>query len=121
MSQRALENRVAIITGASRGMGLEISKRYLVAGASVVICARTAGVLDEARLSLEALAGPGQTVLAVPADVSRVEDVVGLVDIALGRLGRIDILVNNAGVYGPKGAIEEIDWREWRRALEINL
>jgi NAD(P)-dependent dehydrogenase (short-subunit alcohol dehydrogenase family) len=60
-------------------------------------------------------------VLGDVADVSRLEDVERLVELALKGLGDVTILVSNAGVYGPKGAIEEIDWPQWTRAVEINL
>jgi NAD(P)-dependent dehydrogenase (short-subunit alcohol dehydrogenase family) len=60
-------------------------------------------------------------VLARTADVSDQEEVGTLVRDALGRFPELTILVNNAGVYGPKGAIEEIDWDQWTRAVEANL
>jgi NAD(P)-dependent dehydrogenase (short-subunit alcohol dehydrogenase family) len=58
---------------------------------------------------------------AEAGDVSKADDAGRLVDRALGAFPRLDILVNNAGVYGPKGRIEEVDWQEWVRAMEINL
>ena len=67
------------------------------------------------------MAAPGQTVVAKAADVARQDDVAALVDGTIGQFGRLDILVNNAGVYGPKGAIDEVDWLEWVKAIEINL
>jgi NAD(P)-dependent dehydrogenase (short-subunit alcohol dehydrogenase family) len=118
---RALENRYAIITGASIGLGFEIAKRYLEAGASLMICARDEMVLDEAALALRPLAGTGQSVLAMPADISKSGDVTALVGAALREFGRLDILVNNAGIVGPCGTIEDVDLQEWFRAIEINL
>jgi NAD(P)-dependent dehydrogenase (short-subunit alcohol dehydrogenase family) len=118
---RILENRYAIITGASVGLGFEIAKKYLEAGASLMICARNEMLLDKAALALRPLAGTGQSVLALPADISKLEDVTALVDGALREFGRLDVLVNNAGVAGPCGAIENIDLKEWFRAIEINL
>jgi NAD(P)-dependent dehydrogenase (short-subunit alcohol dehydrogenase family) len=118
---RLLENRSAIITGASRGLGLEIARKYVEAGASVLLCARDAQLLAQAASGLRQLSGPGQTVVALAADVSRPPDVATLVHEALTRFGHLDVLVNNAGVAGPAGPIESVDWDEWLRALEINL
>jgi NAD(P)-dependent dehydrogenase (short-subunit alcohol dehydrogenase family) len=116
-----LENRCAIITGASLGLGFEIAKKYLEAGASLMLCARNAMQLDKAALELRELAGSGQSVLALPADVSKPKEVAALVEQALGKFGRVDIVVNNAGIAGPCGAIETVDWEEWTRTVEINL
>jgi len=118
---RVLENRYAIITGASMGLGFEIAKKYLEAGASLMICARNEMLLDRAAQALRALAGTGQSVLAMPADISKVGDVTALVGAALREFDHLDVLVNNAGVIGPCGAIESIDLNEWFRAIEINL
>jgi NAD(P)-dependent dehydrogenase (short-subunit alcohol dehydrogenase family) len=118
---RTLENRYAIITGASVGLGFEIAKKYLEAGASLMICARNEILLDKAAVALRLLAGAGQSVLALPADISNLGDVTALVGAALREFGRVDVLVNNAGVVGPCGAIENIDLKEWLRAIEINL
>jgi NAD(P)-dependent dehydrogenase (short-subunit alcohol dehydrogenase family) len=118
---KVLENRYAIITGASMGLGFEIAKKYLEAGASLMICARDEMLLDEAALTLRSLAGTGQAVLALSSDISKPGDVTALVGAALKEFGRLDVLVNNAGVVGPCGAIEDTDLQEWFRALEINL
>jgi NAD(P)-dependent dehydrogenase (short-subunit alcohol dehydrogenase family) len=118
---RVLENRYAIITGASMGLGFEIAKKYLEAGASLMICARNEMLLDKAALALRPLAGTGQSLLALPADISKLADVTALVGAALREFGHLDVLVNNAGVAGPCGAIENVDLKEWFRAIEINL
>jgi NAD(P)-dependent dehydrogenase (short-subunit alcohol dehydrogenase family) len=118
---RALETRCAIITGASVGLGFEIARKYLAAGASLMICARNEMLLDKAALALRPLAGTGQSVLALPADISKPGDVTAVVGAALREFGRLDVLVNNAGIVGPCGAIENIDLQEWFRAIEINL
>jgi NAD(P)-dependent dehydrogenase (short-subunit alcohol dehydrogenase family) len=118
---RVLERRFAIITGASIGLGFEIAKRYLEAGASIMICGRDEIQLHEAVLQLKSLAAAGQAVHAMPADVSKEQDVQAFVDAALKAFGRLDILVNNAGVAGPIGTVETVDWEEWRRSIDINL
>jgi NAD(P)-dependent dehydrogenase (short-subunit alcohol dehydrogenase family) len=118
---RALEGRTALITGANQGLGLAISRAYVEAGASVLMCARDAAVLEQARVEVAALASPGQQVLAQPADVSRTEDVARLAHAILDTFPHVHILVNNAGVYGPIGSIEDVDWNAWVQAVEINL
>jgi NAD(P)-dependent dehydrogenase (short-subunit alcohol dehydrogenase family) len=103
------------------GLGFEIAKKYLEAGASLMICARNEMLLDKAALALRPLAGTGQSLLALPADISKLADVTALVGAALREFGHLDVLVNNAGVAGPCGAIENVDLKEWFRAIEINL
>jgi NAD(P)-dependent dehydrogenase (short-subunit alcohol dehydrogenase family) len=117
----SLAGRNAIITGANQGLGLAIARAYVKAGASVLMCAREAVLLEAARLEVAALAGNGQRVLAQPADVSNQADVKRLVGTACREFNQVHILVNNAGVYGPKGLIEDVDWQEWIKAVEINL
>ena len=116
-----LEKRCALVTGASQGLGLEVARRYLGAGANLAICARDAQLLESAATELRMRARPGQGVLAMPADVSRPEDVTRLVDATVTKFGRLDILVNNAGVAGPIGPVESVDWEEWLRCVQINL
>ncbi|HEV7493829.1 SDR family oxidoreductase [Baekduia sp.] len=113
----ALAGRTALITGASQGLGLEIARSYLREGARIVICARSEETL---RAAEDELAGLGE-VHGRPADVASPEEVEGLVAFAVERLGGLDVLVNNAGVYGPKGAIDDVDWAAWAKAIEINL
>jgi 3-oxoacyl-[acyl-carrier protein] reductase len=108
----------AVITGASQGLGKEIACRFLAEGASVAICARDAQLLEVTRAELAATKA---RIVARPCDVSSESEVNALVQFAEEALGPIDILVNNAGIYGPKGAIESVDWREWTRTIEINL
>jgi NAD(P)-dependent dehydrogenase (short-subunit alcohol dehydrogenase family) len=116
-----LTRRAAIVTGASHGLGQAIARAYVSAGAHVAICGRDAATLSAARDELEALAGDSKRVVSEVADIAEQADVHRLVARALAEFGRVDILVNNAGVYGPLGAIEEIDWTVWVRAIEINL
>jgi NAD(P)-dependent dehydrogenase (short-subunit alcohol dehydrogenase family) len=117
----SLTGRAAIVTGASEGLGREIARACVAAGASVLICAREAERLQQVLADLGAMAGPEQTVVAEPADVSNPSDVDRLVARALEAFPQVHILVNNAGVYGPLGPIETVDWPAWTRAIEINL
>lgn len=117
-----MDGRVAIITGASQGLGFAIAKKYLDAGVcGLGICARSESSLAKATRELEKLARSGQQVFACVADVSKPEAGRFLVDATIRQFGHIDILVNNAGVYGPKGTIETTDWQQWVKAIEINL
>lgn len=116
-----LDGFSAIITGASQGLGLEIAKHYLQEGASVAICARNAENLAEAQEALFQYVKNKAQLISVPIDVSKPEEVELLVNSALEAFGKIDVLVANAGVYGTKGPIDEIDWDEWSRAIDINV
>jgi NAD(P)-dependent dehydrogenase (short-subunit alcohol dehydrogenase family) len=116
-----LIGRTAIITGASRGLGLEISRSFINAGANIVMVSRDEAWLDRAQSEILSIAGNGQRIEKFTADISIPDDVHKLVRYSLELFNRVDILVNNAGVYGPKGRIEEIEWAEWIQALQINL
>lgn len=117
----SLEGRTALITGASQGLGLAIARAYVKAGCSVMICARSSSALKKAERSVAELAHKGQTVTSVVADISREADARRLVKAALKKFPQLHILVNNAGVYGPKGMIEDADWKEWKEAMQINV
>jgi NAD(P)-dependent dehydrogenase (short-subunit alcohol dehydrogenase family) len=117
-----LQGRSALITGGSRGLGLEIARHYLRAGAAgVSICGRDAGAVEAAREELLDMAGDAQEVLAQVADVSVQADAHRLVTSTLEHFPELTILVNNAGIYGPKGTIEQVEWEQWARTIEINL
>ena len=119
--QKILTGKKAIITGANQGLGFEIAKKYVQAGADVMLCARSAALLENAHAELVAMAAPGQKIVADVADVSSEADVQALVAKTLKVLGGCHILVNNAGIYGPKGEIESVDWAEWVKVIEINM
>ena len=116
-----LTGKNAIITGASYGFGLAVAEAFIEAGASLMICARSLPKLNEAKIKLERMAGEGQRVLAQTCDVSSQEQVQALCTKAISEFGQVHILVTNAGVYGPMGAIEDVNWHAWKKAIEINL
>ncbi|MBI5565823.1 MAG: SDR family oxidoreductase [Chloroflexi bacterium] len=117
----SLAGRNAIITGANQGLGLAIARAYVSAGANVLLCARDGVLLEQARAEVAALAHADQIVRAEVADVSNAAGVERVVARAVQQFSHVHILVNNAGVYGPKGPIEDVDWAEWVKAIEINL
>jgi NAD(P)-dependent dehydrogenase (short-subunit alcohol dehydrogenase family) len=119
--QKILSGKVAIITGANQGFGLEVARKYVLAGADVMLCARNADLLEEARGKLIESAESNQKVKAKKCDVSIETDVQNLVSDTISQLGGCHIIVNNAGIYGPKGEIEAVDWAEWAKAIEINI
>src|SRR5207253_3759671 len=110
-----------IITGANRGLGKEIARACVAEGANVLLCAREAALLEQTCTELRGIATAGQHVLSQTCDVSRTEDVRELIWRAEKDLGRIDALVNNAAVLGPKGLVENAEWTDWVRTIEINL
>jgi NAD(P)-dependent dehydrogenase (short-subunit alcohol dehydrogenase family) len=112
-----LDGRVAIVTGASSGLGVAYAKALAEAGASVAIGARRADRLDETRHTVEGL---GQRVVSVPTDVTRIDDCRALVAAAKEELGRVDILVNNAGGGTPAAAEHETE-EHFSGIVDLNL
>lgn len=116
-----LHQQNAVITGGTQGLGQAIVREFLAEGANVLLCSRNGAEAAAFAAELSKDLPPDQKVIGVAADVSSEEDVQGLFDTAIKELGELHTLVNNAGVYGPKGPSEEVDWEEWKRAMEINL
>ena len=121
MMPLSLKGKAAVITGANQGLGLEIARKYAAAGASIMMGARNGELLLRARGELARASAPSQIIEAMQTDVSDPGSVEQFVAAALRRMGRIDVLVNNAGIYGPMGPIEDVDWAQWVKTLEINL
>jgi NAD(P)-dependent dehydrogenase (short-subunit alcohol dehydrogenase family) len=113
-----LEGKVAMITGASQGLGRALALAFAREGARVVINSRSEETIRPVAEEAESL---GAEVLALAADVSRSADGERLVSAAAERYGRIDVLVNNAGVLGPRVPIEEYPEGEWRQVIDANL
>lgn len=106
-----LKGKVAVVTGASRGIGAATALALGRAGSRIVATARTAAELDKVVEQLHAIGGDG---LAVVADLTREEDVDRLQSAAIDRYGQVDILINNAGVgkYGPLSSLTAADY-DW--------
>lgn len=112
-----LTGRVAIITGGSRGLGLQMAEALGELGAKLALSARKANELEEARAHLTKL---GYEVMTLPADIGKVEAIQPLVDAVMARHGRIDILVNNAGATWGANA-EEHSLEAWNKLIAVNL
>src|SRR5207237_6701889 len=110
-SSENVAGKVALITGASRGLGLAMARELAEQGAVLAICARDSQELEWAR---EELARSGADVLAIQCDVGNKDDVHRLVREVMSRFGRIDILINNAGVItvGPLPTQSLADYQE---------
>ena len=112
-----LTGRVAIVTGGSRGLGLEMAEGLAEAGASLMLCARRHEWLTPA---IDALRTRGFAVDGMQCDVARAAEVQAVVDRARDTFGKVDILVNNAGVTWGAPA-EEMPLDKWQKVIEINL
>ncbi len=112
-----LDGKVAIVTGASSGLGVAFAGGLAQAGADVAICARRADRLQQTRQVVEA---EGRRCVAVEADVSNVEDCGRVVERTVSELGRVDVLVNNAGIGTAVPATREPP-DDFRRVIDINL
>ena len=112
-----LDGKVALVTGASSGLGVAFAEGLADAGADLAICARRVERLEDTRRRVEAT---GRRCLTLPADVAVVEDCRRVVERTVEELGRVDILVNNAGVATAYPASRE-DPDEFRRVIDVNL
>ena len=115
-----LSDRVAIVTGASRGIGEAIATRFAEAGASVVLCARKAETLEAAAKTIADRFGK-ERVLAVSAHTGKEVDCVRIVAETIQRFGKVDVLVNNAATNPYFGSFLDVDMGAWDKTFEVNL
>jgi NADP-dependent 3-hydroxy acid dehydrogenase YdfG len=113
----SLDGTVALITGASSGIGEATARSLAAKGAKVAVAARRLERLE--RLAAE-IGGQGHTALAIEADITDQEQAIATVDRTVNELGRLDIVVNNAGVM-LLGPIEDAPTEEWDRMIDLNL
>ncbi|MFQ5612525.1 MAG: SDR family NAD(P)-dependent oxidoreductase, partial [Anaerolineae bacterium] len=110
--------QVAIVTGASRGLGRAAAELLAAAGAAVVLAARSETDLNHAAGQIKERGG---NALAIPTDVTAVAAIDSLVTLTMRAFRRIDILVNNAALIAPIGRAWEVDPRQWQRLIEVNV
>ena len=112
-----LTGKTAIVTGGSRGIGVEMAEGLAEAGASLMLCARREEWLNE---TVEAFRAKGYTVEGKTCDVSKEADVQSVVDATIEKFGKVDILINNAGISW--GAMpEDMPLAQWQKVIDVNL
>lgn len=107
-------NKVAIVTGGSRGIGFATAKLLSENGANVVITSKNSQKLNEAASNL-------QNVIAIPSNIKYQEQVNQVVQKTIQQFGKIDILVNNAGIFPQIKLLHEITESEWKEVIDVNL
>jgi NAD(P)-dependent dehydrogenase (short-subunit alcohol dehydrogenase family) len=113
-----LENRLALITGASRGIGAAVAKRFAAEGAHVVLVARTKGGLEEVD---DAIRTAGGNATLVPLDLQDFEGIDRLAAVLAERHGKLDILVGNAATLGALSPMSHYEPKTWQQVIDINL
>jgi len=113
-----LQDKIALITGAGRGIGQAIALAYAREGAKLSLAARSVSELEETAATCQKL---GAEVLITPTDVTDADQVQRLVDATVERYTTIGILVNNAGIAGPIGSLEDNDLDAWINTVQVNL
>ena len=112
-----LNNKSAIITGASRGIGAAIAKEFARNGISVILAARSAEELENVEAEIREMGGKVEKIIC---DVSRFDDVSAAVELCQSVYGKVNILVNNAGVIDPIARITDSDPKLWGQVVDIN-
>jgi NAD(P)-dependent dehydrogenase (short-subunit alcohol dehydrogenase family) len=112
-----LDGRVAIVTGASAGLGVAVAQALAEAGADVALAARRADALENTRALVEAA---GRRAITVPTDISDQAQCQALVDATMAEFGRLDVLVNNAGIGTATPALRETP-EDFRKVLDVNV
>ena len=118
MKPGVLTGKTALLTGASRGLGLEIAQSLVRAGASIGLVAQNPEPLEQAA---KALCSQGASISTYTADLADTAEVDSMFKLASDDLGGFDILINNAAVQGPIGKTENVDFAAWKRAFAVNV
>jgi NAD(P)-dependent dehydrogenase (short-subunit alcohol dehydrogenase family) len=117
-AQQILAGKVALVTGASRGIGRAVAATYARHGASVFVCARNA---NEVGVAVGELKRAGAKAEGVAGDVGKPEDIDAIFARAIERFGAIDVLVNNASILGPRESIANYPIKAWEQVMRVNL
>ncbi|MCH7633098.1 MAG: SDR family NAD(P)-dependent oxidoreductase [Proteobacteria bacterium] len=113
-----LQGRISVVTGASRGLGAAIAKRFAGEGSHVVLVARTVGGLEEVD---DAIRAAGGAATLVPLDLTEFDRIDEMGAALARRFGRIDVLVGNAGILGTLSPMGHIETQVWDRVIAVNL
>ena len=116
-----LGGRVALITGASRGIGAAVAKRFAAEGARLVLAARSPGGLEEVDDDIRAALGANAAPTLVVHDLADADGIDRLAAAVAARFGRLDVLVGNAALLGTPGPVHQIAPEEWDRVLAVGL
>jgi NAD(P)-dependent dehydrogenase (short-subunit alcohol dehydrogenase family) len=120
-SDGRLSGRIALITGASRGIGAAIARRYAAEGAQVVLAARTVGGLEEVDDAIRAASAGALQATLVPIDLRNGVEIDQLTTAIAQRFGRLDILVGNAAILGEMTPVGQIEPDSWDDVVAVNL
>ena len=115
---KKLDGKIALITGASRGIGAAVAKTYAKQGAHCVLLARTKGALEELDDEIKTLGG---SATLVPMNLKHDKKVDALGPTMFERFGKLDIFVGNAGILGPLSPLHTVADADWANVLDINL
>ena len=115
---KVLQGKIAVVTGAGRGIGRSIALAFAEAGADIAVCARSSDALAVVQKDTE---DRGQNCLSQALDIAEPKAVEAFCDAIRATFGKVDILVNNAGAYLDRGAFEESNPDDWWRTIEVNV
>ncbi len=118
MSGGRLENRIALITGATRGIGRAVAKRFAAEGANLILVGRTTGALEEVDDEIRSISGRNATL--VPMDLTDYDAIDRMGAALFERFGKLDILVGNAGMLGTLSPLAHLDPKVWDQVMAVN-
>lgn len=116
-----LDGRIALVTGASRGIGAAVAQRFAAEGAQVILTARTQAGLEKVDDAIRMASGGARSATLVPLDLRNGDDIDRLQAAVAQRFGRLDVLVGNAALLGTMTPVAQIDPKQWDEVLAVNL